>query len=239
MKILTAAFLFITLMSTAIAGDKGNIYRIPPQPYQGFYGADAIVCRNDQDAILKVHLMDYVEADKMYPHFSVNFMKGYSDKDYFEAIATKLEDVSPDVFVSFRREAKKLAFYMNPQRPGYHAHPDYHFVKDFKLVQVADLGLRKSVHVTEGCRIEQLVIRYKRFDRTTYYIQSELFNKLSPADRRGVMLHEAIYHAFNLYYGDHDSSRTRFFNRGLVAKPLNELTPDYLEKLLQNAYVHF
>ncbi|MFL5785433.1 MAG: hypothetical protein ACJ76H_12520 [Bacteriovoracaceae bacterium] len=238
MKILNAAFLFITLMSTAIAGDKGNIYRIP-QPYEGLYGGDAVVCRNPNNQIIRARLLDYVEADKFYPDLSIHFMTGINDLTYFELLATKLVGISPDVFVTFRRESKKLALRFSEGTIGYQPHPDYVFVKDFKLLSVPDLGLRKPIAVAKGCKIEQLVIRYKRFDRTTYYIQSELFNKLSPVDRRGLMLHEALYHTFNLYYGDHDSARTRFFNRGIVAKPLNELTPDYLEKLLQNAYVHF
>jgi hypothetical protein len=149
-----------------------------------------------------------------------------------------LVKLSPDVFATFEREAKKLAEYMQPDASK---NPNFIFVKNFKLNELEDMGVKYYQYLTpeKKCRVEQLVIRAKHYNGVTYWIQSEIYNKLNETDRRGIIIHEAIYHTFNLYYGDTDSARTRFFNRNIMVKKMEDMTPAFMEKVFKNAYLLF
>lgn len=206
-------------------------------PWDGFYGGDAVVCRGPRNEITKAYLYDYYERDVLNADHPGFFDPRLSDQQFVSAIADKLEALSPDVFLAFRREAGKLATYLRAgKRPS---HPDFIFQKKLRIDQIPDQGPRRVLYLSRDCKVEQLVIRYKRYNRVTYYIQSDVFQKLSAKDRRGLILHEALYHSFNLFYGDTDSARSRFFNRGLIARPLRQLSTSYLEDLLKRAYAFF
>lgn len=229
-------FILLLLLSQSVwaSGDKGNIYT--ELSWDGFYGGDAVVCRK-KNQITSAELLDYVERDQLSIYVPLVYDPGLSDYLFVNKLADKLERLAPDVFVSFRREASKLATYMGTGK----AHPDIIFYQNEKLDQIPDSGHRHStvLYKHPNCKVEQLVIRYKRYNRVTYYVQAEIFQKLSARDRRGIILHEALYHAFNMFYGDSDSERTRFFHRSIMRRPLPQLTPKYLTKELQKSYVMF
>jgi len=236
MKILLVVTLISSWALSAIAGDKGNIYSIP---WDGFYGGDAVVCRKE-GKIISSELLDYVEADVLIRNPSYVFEKQYTNHQFMTLMADKLEKIAPDVFFAFRREALKLATYMTGAGPSYKKHPDIIFYTNKRIDQIPDQGPTYAIPVgKKGCQVEQLVIRHKRYNRVAYYIQADIFHKLSPKDKRGLILHEALYHAFNMYYGDRDSSRTRYFNRSIMLRPLKELSLPKLHQILQNAYVRF
>lgn len=236
MKIILT-ILLSTWALTSFAGDKGNIYSIP---WDGFYGGDAVVCRKG-GKIISSELLDYVEMDPLIREQVYIYEKQFNNLQFVNLMATKLERISMDVFLSFRREAVKLATYMTGSGPSFRKHPDIIFYTNKKIDQIPDTG-RTTYPVRvgkKGCTVEQLVIRHKRYNRVAYYIQADVFNMLSPRDKRGLILHEAIYHSFNMFYGDFDSSRTRYFNRRLMTRPLNQLTQKTLQTLLQNAYIRY
>lgn len=217
------------------SGDKGNII----QPWDGFYGGDAVVCRHPNKKIKAATLLDYVETDKHNRKTApVAYQEELTDLQYVNALATKLEKIAPDVFGSFRREAVRLAVafdtYNKKKITGV---PQVIMVPGKSLPQIFD-----SYHRTtnmKGCEVEQLVIREKKYKTVVYYVESEIYSQMSPLHRRGIILHEAIYHSFNMYYGDSDSARARFFHRNITQFKLSELTSKILEEYLRNAFVKF
>lgn len=236
MKLLLVAILISSWALPAFAGDKGNIYNIS---WDGFYGGDAVVCRK-AGKIVSSQLLDYAESDIMIRKPDYIFESQYTNVQFVNLMADRLERVAPDVFLAFRREAVKLATYMTALGPSAKKHPDVIFYHDKKIDQIPDSGPTYAVPVgKKGCQVEQLVIRHKRYNRIAYYIQADVFNMLSPRDKRGLILHEALYHAFNMYYGDGDSCRTRYFNRSLMLTPMNKLSIPRVHHILQNAYVRF
>lgn len=237
MKKILSALLISFWALTAVAGDKGNIYSIP---WHDFYGGDAVVCRK-AGQIVSSELLDYVELDQLIRNPVYGYDRKLTNVQFVSLMAKKLERVSPDVFLAFRREAVKLALYMTAPGPQQKKHQDIQFYTHRRLDQIPDTGRSTySVRVgKKGCAVEQLVIRHKRYNRMTYYIQADVFSKLTERDKRGLILHEALYHSFNLFYGDMDSARARYFHRAIMSRPLDKLTDKTLSDILRNAYIRY
>lgn len=220
-----------------LMGDKGNIYKIPGGA--GLYGGDAVVCRNRKGQIYKASLLDYSESDIFFPIFSP---KIDSTSGYFTAankLASILEKTSIDTFISFRREYLKLL--SNFESPNYsmiQSGPVF-FVKDLDLINVQDASSGTIRTNIKNCRVEQVVIREKKFSGVTYYVQGDIFKKLPKSHQRGLAIHEAIYHSFNMYYGDTTSERTRFFNRCISNIPSHELNVKKADLCLKRAFVRY
>lgn len=220
-----------------LMGDKGNIYKIPQGA--GLYGGDAVVCRNSRGRIMSARLLDYVESDIFFPDFSSkidtqsNYVLASSD------LSRTLEKVSFDTFISFRHEYLKLLTKFEAPNATMIASGPVIFVKDLDLVNILDSthsGLKTNV---KNCRVEQVVIREKKFAGVTYYVQANIFNALPKSHQRGLALHEAIYHSFNMYYGDITSERTRFFNRCISNIPHKVLTVSKADRCLKHAFVRY
>lgn len=228
-------------------GDKGNVWNpannylpedIEINYYDGYYGGDAIVCRGGPNGPITVAaLIDYAEKDKFNRKYTL-YEGTITDSKFVDLMAFKLEKAAPDVFTTFRREAVRLTGAFNAYMRGNYKRKDVQFVD--KLVQVTDNGARNAIKLkTPYCKIEQLMIREKKYNGVHYTVSKPIFDKLNPKDRRGLILHEAIYHAFNMYYGDSDSAKTRFFHRGLLQRPVNKLTSEMILEYLRQAYVYY
>ena len=72
-----------------------------------------------------------------------------------------------------------------------------------------------------------------------FLIQADIYVKLSKRDRRGVVLHEALFNSLQRYYGDLDSARTRYIHQRLVQYDLTELTPEVMQDILSHSYLDF
>lgn len=219
-----------------VLGDKGNIYR---PAWDTFYGGDAVVCRNNKNQVTKALLLDYAEKDKYYPA-GIKHDSFLHDVHYVNLLSAKLERVSPDVFASFRREALKLANQFSTyKKPGFKPSAHVRFVKG-PLFEVPDSQHSEAVNTNiKGCKVEQLVVRQKKYNTVVYHVQVEIFEKLSLRDRRGLIIHEALYHSFNMYYSDYYSNRSRFFNRQISRVPLQHLTDEMIVYAMRQAYIKF
>lgn len=229
--------LFISSTLSAIAGDKGNFYA--PSGF-AFYGGDAVVCRDSRDQIKKAYLLDYAEKERLFPDYKIKMSR--STLEYAGTIATRLERQYPDTFIAFRRELMKLvenfeAFAKNNPLPR---NSVVEFVKDLSLLNIKDSYHKEVIGTNiKGCNVEQVVIRQKTYKGVSYLVQADIFRSLSETDRFGLALHEAIYHSFNMYYGDQSSARSRFFNRCIMRLPLHKLTTKQIEWCAQNAFIWY
>lgn len=220
-----------------LMGDKGNIYKVPNGA--GLYGGDAVVCRNRSNQIIKARLLDYVESDIFFPGFTPKIDSAGSSLSAANNLAKILEDASFDTFVSFRREYKKLLTQLETPPYSYMTPGTVIFVKDLDLINIQD-AYHKRLHTNvKNCKVEQVVIREKKFAGVTYYVQENIFRKLPRSHQRGLALHEAIYHSFNMYYGDTTSERTRFFNRCISNIHYTKLNAGKAEHCLKQAFVRF
>ncbi len=220
-----------------LMGDKGNIYKIPGGA--GLYGGDAVVCRNRYGKILKASLLDYSESDIYFPGFTPKIDTRSSFMTAANNLGYLLEKTSFDTFISFRREYKKLLEkFESPNYSMIESGPVI-FVKNLDLINVQDAYHYDLQTNVRNCKVEQVVIRQKKFAGVSYYVQADIFKKLPKSHQRGLAIHEAIYHSFNMYYGDTTSERTRFFNRCISNFPHNTLTISKADRCLKQAFVRY
>lgn len=233
MKHLLMYFLICTSANAlaSTAGDKGNILDI--NIYEGFNGGDAVVCRDGKEKIKLASLLDYAEKFKQNKKTPISYERDIDVYDFMTVLANKLERVAPDVFFLFRREAIKLAIefekFENTKLPK---HKDVAFTD--VLVGTLD-DMNPVTSNINGCKVEKMVIRERKIDGISYQVRSETFKHLSAKDRRGLVIHEALYHSFSSYYGDQDSIRTRYFHRSIMQYPLHMLTDSVIRNILRNA----
>jgi hypothetical protein len=228
------------------SGDKGNIYNpisylpqnVEINYYDGYYGGDAIVCRSSGNGqITAATIIDYAEKDKFNRRYTV-YEGTITDYKFMGMMAYKLEQAAPDVFSTFRKEAERLSAAFTAYMRGNYKRKDVLFVN--KLVQVTDNGNRNAIKVKQKyCKIEQLVIREKKYNGVQYTVNKQIFDKLNPKDRRGLILHEALYHAFNMYYGDTNSAKARFFHRALLQQQVEKLTREKILEYLRQAFIYY
>lgn len=220
-----------------LMGDKGNIYKIPNGA--GLYGGDAVVCRNQYGKITKASLLDYAESDIFFPNFSPKIDVSARYQTAGNNLATLLERTSVDTFISFRREYQRLINKFEMPNYSMLESGPVIFVRNLDLINIQDTrhaNLRTNV---KNCKVEQVVIREKKFAGVTYYVQADIFKALPKSHQRGLAIHEAIYHSFNMYYGDTTSERTRFFNRCISNIPHLNLTISKADRCLKQAFVRF
>jgi hypothetical protein len=220
-----------------LMGDKGNIYKIPHGA--GLYGGDAVVCRDQSNKILKARLLDYVENDIFFPNFTPKIDINSRYVTSGSNLSNLLEKTSIDTFISFRREYLKLLTKFETPNYSILQPGPVIFVRNLDLINIQDSSHGDLKTNVKNCNVEQVVIREKKFSGVTYYVQADIFSKLPKSHKRGLALHEAIYHSFNMYYGDTTSDRTRFFNRCISNVPHQNLTLSKADRCLKNAFVRF
>ena len=220
-----------------LMGDKGNIYKIPNGA--GLYGGDAVVCRGLNNRIISARLLDYVESDIFFPGFTpkIDITSNYMTAG--KNLGSILEKTSFDTFISFKREySKLLSRFETPNYSMIESGPVV-FVRNLDLINIQDSAHYSLPTNVKKCRIEQVVIREKKFAGVTYYVQADIFKKLPKSHQRGLAIHEAIYHSFNMYYGDTTSERTRFYNRCISNISHASLTVSKADHCLKQAFVRF
>ena len=176
-------------------------------------GGDVIVCKD------KIELLDYFEAKQ----------------NKLEPIVSKKEDymvIATDILTKFKKTDQKLAEqYLRNLK-------DFPAAVEFKKgMTLRDIKDSKHDFIPSGCELKQIAIR--RWHNITnrggkkFIISRDLWEKLTPTERAGLVLHEIIFEHF-IYLKVNDSNKARFMN-GVIAHLANdkELKIPY-RQMLQN-----
>jgi len=187
-------------------------------------GGDVVVCRNSDNSIRSIELLDFYEARiqrgqtiNLNPELSVD-----------ENIAIYLERLgSRDVYQKNQVEALYNSF-----------NKEANFLPGVELVDVSD-----SNHIAfpAGCKVEQIAIqRIPQYPKEKRYtINKDLWDQLSNSDRAGLIIHEIIYRSSVDTKSEVNSIPTRYFNSIIASDDLKLLKPsEYFDLLNQNFILH-
>lgn len=183
-------------------------------------GGDVVVCRNSDNSIKFIELLDFYEARiqrgqiiKLNPELSVD-----------DNIAIYLERIGArDAYQKNQIESLYKSF-----------HQEANFLAGVELVDISDSG---HVAFPAGCKVEQIAIQriplYPKEKR--YTINKDLWDQLSSSDRAGLVIHEIIYRNSIDTKTEVNSIPTRYFNSILASDDLKSLKPsEYFDLLKQN-----
>ncbi len=232
----------LLLSTIALAGDKGNIVREKGRYANitsGYKAGDSVICRDKKNYIKEAYLLEYIELDVLEENL-VKFNTKIEDYEYIEQLAAVLENHSPDIFGGFRTIGRRLAkqawgFLNNlpPTKLGVTI-----LVPPYKVV-VNNNKVNRARKTMDGCQIEPLIMSARGAYGMEYTINGDIFANLSQRDRRGMLVHEALYFSLQKYYGDEDSARTRFIHQRISQYHPTELTTAMLNEILTRAYLDF
>ena len=189
----------------AESGEKGN-------------GGGAIVCRDVNGQIQSAELLDLWEGrviDKIEPLFSTS-ASSVSVESYIDIALKKIARLAgPDYAAKI---TASLAIVKADQ-------------KDVASDGVAIMPPRdaENVFIKKGCALEGVAAFIDR--KETLYLDEEIFNHFSPADKAALYVHEALYRVLRKEAGATDSLRTRkltayLFSSLELPSPKAGLSPD-------------
>ena len=104
---------------------------------------------------------------------------------------------------------------------------------EFKpFVSLNDVKDSKHAEIPRACKIHQIAIR-RRINKPgvkTFLINKDIWDRMSPLNQAGLVLHEIIYEHF-FYLGEKDSQKARYLNgllvhigaKGKLPRPYSEL----------------
>jgi hypothetical protein len=162
-------------------------------------GGDAVVCRNVTGEINSVELLDYYEARKFY-YVDLDFPTSSDDPmTIVRSVLSRFKGTDEFKADKYLRRAEEF-FSLVGWHDGY--------LEDIP----DDLGLGYD----HNCKLEQLVIRNPRADHNRrlklFLIRKDLFDRMSPQNQAGVVLHEIIYEDFMMNLGEKNSINARNFH---------------------------
>lgn len=160
-------------------------------------GGDVVSCSRSNQ------LLDFYES-------SMNLES--KDKNHISILEKefkKLEVASPRLAAQYLRRLKEIQ-------------SEIDFKKDVKLTDVKD-SLHLFEPLTSDCKIYQIAIRRPSVaeGEKRFIIRKDLWDKLSPTHRAGLLSHEIIYEHFSRL-GESDSRKVRKFNSYLFTKALDK-----------------
>jgi hypothetical protein len=238
-------FSFITMAIvcslSAFAGDKGNIIRGEVSNVtSGYTDGDVIVCRNEDGQIKKAYLLDYAEIDVI-DSTLIQFDSSKTDQNFITDLAYNLVQVSPDLFSAFQNLGVRIAYQSSRFLVNLPlANQGVHFFSNQPYLKLNnDKVTRVIKNLDKNCLTEQAVMAQKNSYGIEFTLNAEIFAKLSQRDRRGLMIHEAIFFSVQHYYGDLDSARSRYIHQRLMQYQLNELNRTVILDILNHSYTDF
>lgn len=176
-------------------------------------GGDLVVCRNSQNKITSVELLDYFEAREL---------RGIvADIASTDQAIDRLKRLSPK-----RAERYRAAI------------ADFNANALFKSgVELTDVPDSDHDLLPAGCKIEQLAIQRKpQFpEDKLYLINKDLWDLMSARDQAGLKLHEIIYRD-TLDAGKTDSKTSRYFNSLISSVDFQQLTGKAYVKIVASVF---
>jgi hypothetical protein len=205
--------LLIALTFEANAGEKGN-------------GGDVVVCADGS-----VELLDYYEGRHLRNLHPIYELSG-DDDTYFAALSDRLIALDAETFKDFPGAVSELRLAFEAAERGSFGATSSVLFTDQHLVDVQD---SEELIVGAGCSVVQIAIQtVKRFpEDPSYIIRKDLFNRLSARDRRGLILHEALYRVFIRRFHAQNSIATRYFHQRISSKEIAKLTMEDLLHVLR------
>ena len=229
----------LALSAAAFAGDKGNLRSFTNAP-SGYGQGDSVVCRGNDNRIKSAFILEYAELD-MLKSSLIKYDSSLTDYEYIDRLGYFLEKEAPDLFNGFRNVGLRIAaqgqnFLNNNNQPDM----GVSFLSNQPYLEANFAKASKAPkNMAKDCQIESLVSAQKTYRGMQFLIQADIYVKLSKRDRRGVVLHEALFNSLQRYYGDLDSARTRYIHQRLVQYDLTELTPEVMQDILSHSYLDF
>ena len=170
-------------------------------------GADAVVCKRDQQ-VISVTLLDFYEERLRREKESFKS----SDAQTVTEIINKLRRVHPQLAQSYKMRSQELL-------------KSARFVSDAGLVNIKD-----SKHLLKpansDCEIVQLAVLDKTLpQKPNLLVNESLWKKLDKTNQTGLVLHEVIYEHLSLL-GEKDSRKSRRFNAFLFSKEFETISPN-------------
>jgi hypothetical protein len=172
-------------------------------------GGKGVVCRNTDGSIKSVELLDLWEAREIYGR-EINYSDEPVEKQYKEAL-TSLRRAIPKFDVSDSQEFSWILSHSYLE--GGTANSIFKQInkKNFKLPDTNDAYEEFLPDESTGCRIEQIVTVFDLEQPRTSKanINSLLYDKLDNTSKAALNLHESLYAALRIIYGEDNSKRTR------------------------------
>ncbi len=203
-------FLFFSLfiISSSFAGNEvGN-------------GGDVIICKTKEGKTAKEIkkepvLLDFYEykTEMKFKQDEFDFQDEYR---VAQAVIERLKKISKKLHSQYSKDLEKFRVKVR-------------FLSGEELSNIED-----SFHISikKGCEIKQIAIQ--RVDPlsndTVIFINKDLYEKLSPLHKAGLILHELVYEHF-LFFEVKSSVKVRFFNRYLFSKEIKGHGPEDLRKI--------
>lgn len=204
------AFLLLGMVASVVNAEGGLVGN----------GGDVVVCRNTDNSIKSIELLDFYEA-RIQRGQSIKLNPGLSVDDN---IAIYLERLgSRDLYQRNRVESFYKSF-----------NQEANFLPGVELVDVSDSG---HIAFPVGCKVEQIAIqRIPQYpNEKRYTINKDLWDQLPNTDRAGLIVHEIIYRSSVDTKTEVNSIPARYFNSILASDDLKLLKPsEYFDLLKQN-----
>jgi hypothetical protein len=197
-----------------------NVWAFDDFPLQMFgdqvgNGGKVVVCRNAEEEITWIRLLDFYESEILYA-LTHNFEEG-----------SHLQKA---------RGAVQILRSVDPQRMARYSEAIDTFFDNVKFVNSPLMETPDSDHIVappEGCKVEQAVIQLKPnfpSDRL-YTINQNLWNHLDSDNQAGLILHEIIYFGA-IPRGHQNSIGVRYFNAHVSSGVLTQISQYEYDELL-------
>jgi hypothetical protein len=170
-------------------------------------GGKGVVCRNDQNQIIKAEVLDIYEGRVQYGHRIPS-----SSSQVMSQADEAIRSISSGRNKVFQDSVLKMA----------------HFINLRKIILPDGTGLEDiddshHVIVPKGCKIEQLANFTKQ---NQILIDGEIWKNLDNTNKAALLVHEALYKWFRNYGATHSIRARKFVSLGFMGIEANDIKAD-------------
>lgn len=175
-------------------------------------GGDVLICPKEKE--FKPLLLDFFEVKKE-GQFKLTTFEMEDEYQIVQKVISGLEKISPKLQSKYKRDLEKFRLKVK-------------FVKGEELRDVKD---SYEISLKKDCELKQIAIQRKNLisGDTEVFINKELYEKMSPLNKAGLILHEIIYEHF-LFFKVQSSVKVRLFNRYLFSEEIKKHKAENLRK---------
>jgi len=210
------AHLFLLLLLTL----SGNLLAQPAEGGKEIgNGGDVVVCRDRNDLITSVELLDFYEARTLR---NVHHDLGSNDLSIDEKIQIAINRLHPfslQLAEKFQTNANKFM-------------SEASFLPNITLIDIPD-----SLHliIPNGCTVEQIIIQKDPIypEDFRYIINKDLWDILDNDNKAGLILHEIIYQD-SISRAQTNSTQTRYFNAILTSAQFEKFNNKRMAQLFKS-----